>query len=354
MTRRECLVYAVTTNGHRQSYLDILGHMFRLQPVSGAMSLRMYRRLIRAERLLFATLDDDVLGFAAVAAVRSALGRPTAALFLRANKCFESGRWYYPCKRRAFRLMRRLSGMTIATITPFDVHPEYEEVANAGVCDPQYWDMLSDGKIRVPASTSLSYEVKSLAKGRKVITALGAIGPGKGFNFLAETLERNPELSQDVFIVCVGRTLQTAKPVAERFTDRGGLLIDRFITDQELESLYPVSDAIWACYAPEYDQASGIFGRAIQFGVPPLVRSGSGLSTFARKNELEHIPVEFGAHEHLADALRNLKSGCRTVDDRDKRIHRVAKWHREFEHVIGGALTDGRPPKAARDAGRSN
>src|SRR5579864_6443078 len=52
---KEWLVYVVTRSGHRQSYLDILGPMFDLEPVSGRMTIALFRRLLRAERLLFAT-----------------------------------------------------------------------------------------------------------------------------------------------------------------------------------------------------------------------------------------------------------------------------------------------------------
>jgi hypothetical protein len=59
-------------------------------------------------------------------------------------------------------------------------------------------------------------------------------------------------------------------------------LINRFISDEELIELYKVSDTIWACYAPSYDQASGIFGRAVQFSVPVIVRDGSQVSKLSR------------------------------------------------------------------------
>jgi len=313
--------------------------MFGLKPVSGPMSPGLFRRLVAAEQVLFASLDDDTLGFAACAATRSFLARPTAALFLRAQKCFETGRWYYPVKRNAFTLMRRFPKLTIATITPFYSNPEYAEVANTGVCDPQYWDMLIDGKVRSPAGTLLSREIETRANGRKIICALGVLGTGKGFDFLAETLECHSELSREVLVVCAGRTSPASKPIAESLTRGGGFLIDRFITNAELESLYLVSDAIWACYAPEYDQASGIFGRAIQFGVPPVLRSGSLVSNFARHNEIEHIAVDYRNKDQLARALLGLPSKSQRLDDADVRTRRVAKWYSDFEMTIGQALT---------------
>ena len=73
---------------------------------------------------------------------------------------------------------------------------------------------------------------------------------------------------------------------AERFTANGGMLIDRHLDNDELLHLYRRADAIWSCYAPDYNQASGIFGRAVQLGVPAIVRKRSYLQPLAA--ELEH------------------------------------------------------------------
>ena len=53
-----------------------------------------------------------------------------------------------------------------------------------------------------------------------------------------------------------------------------------YLTDDEVLSLYGVADLAWSFY-PQRDQASGIFGRAVQAGVVPLVRSGSFLESYA-------------------------------------------------------------------------
>lgn len=45
--------------------------------------------------------------------------------------------------------------------------------------------------------------------------------------------------------------------------------------DEEILSLYKVADLVWCSDAPDDDQASGVFGRAIQTGVEPVFRKGS-------------------------------------------------------------------------------
>lgn len=59
---------------------------------------------------------------------------------------------------------------------------------------------------------------------------------------------------------------------------------DRIVTDDEILRLYKVADLAWCCYAPDYDQASGVFGRALQTGVEPVVREGRVLSDIKSLN----------------------------------------------------------------------
>ena len=337
----EHLIYSVTTTGHRQSYLDTLGAILALQPVSGRMSLALFRRLVAADRLLFAMLDEDMASFAAIAGARSLLGRPTAALFLRAQKCFETGRWYYPLKRHAFRALRWLPGLTVASITPFEVTPHHAEVAHCGVFDPQYWD-LHDGKtLRRPGRTPLSDEVVARAAGRSVLCAIGTLSSNKGLAFLAETLERHPRLKEQVLIVGAGSVPAEAATLAARLERAGALIVGRFISDAELESLYGVADMVWACYSPDYDQASGVFGRAVQFGAEPITRAGSVIAAFADLNRISHIAIPYGRHEALAEVLgghftrsESLKSALQ----RD-RLQVIAGWRQQFIDKIGAGIS---------------
>ena len=86
----------------------------------------------------------------------------------------------------------------------------------------------------------------------------------------------------------------------EKFKQCGGMAINRFVNEDELTALYASSDIIWAFYDEDYDQASGIFGRAVQFGVPSIVRY---LSLVDRLCSIEKIPVLSLSSEKI-----NLKS----------------------------------------------
>lgn len=331
------LVYARSTNGHRQSYLDGLGELFGLAPVSGEIDGRLFRRLVAAESLLFATLDDHLPSFMAVAGARSLNGRRTTALFLRAQKCFETGRFYYPVKRRLFQALKSLPGLTLASITPFSVMPRHREVAHAGVIDPQYWDLHDGTALRSPASSALSEEVRARAGGRHVMCALGTLSQNKGAAFLAETLHRHAELTDKILIVAAGHVATDAVRSVRRMAEAGALVIDCFVSNEELESLYAATDSVWACYAPDYDQASGIFGRAVQTGVTPVLRAGSVAEAFATKHGVDHVHVPYGDHEVLAASLLGQAPRPRQGVD-PKRAGSIGCWRRQFIDVIGAGF----------------
>jgi hypothetical protein len=97
-----------------------------------------------------------------------------------------------------------------------------------------------------------------------------------------------------MLVVAAGAAPPDAREAARVFVEAGGLLIDRKLEDAEIESLYTVSSVIWACYAPDYDQASGIFGRALQLGVPVIVRRGSVIERFSSGLTVPILALEFG------------------------------------------------------------
>lgn len=334
----EDLIYVLKTRGHRQAYLDLLGPMFHLTPVTGRMTPRLFRRLVSARRLLFATLDDDVAGFTAVTAARGALGRPTAALFLRPHSCFSTAKRIYRVKHYLFRTLRHLPGLTIATILPFSLEPHYRLIAHMGLHDPQFWDMHDGSTVRRPRTSALAEQIVAEAAGRQIVCIVGALSGDKGFRFATEALVRNPELTKTVHFVAAGTVTDDCRDVAETFSDLGGRLVQGRLSDEELESLYAIAHKIWACYAPDYDQASGIFGRAIQWGVPVIIRAGSRIHRLTAPFALCALPVEFGNHDDLYTVLADRAPSQLEGEAYHRHVARVGAWRHHFKHVLGAVL----------------
>lgn len=297
------LVYSSSPSGHRGSYVALLASLFRLVPVCEELTPGVLRRLVRAPHLLLATFDDHVFSFALVALLRGLLGRPTAALVLRPQGCFDGRFLKSGLRRRAFLLIRRIPRLTLVTVTPFSVEPRYATVAHFGAHDPQYWDLHDGTQVHTPAMTPFAEEIRRHAAGRRIVCMPGALILLRGFGFLAEILRKHPSLREQVLVVAAGILRPEAGAASRLFAEAGGMLIDRRLEDAELESLYLVSDAIWSCYAPEYDQASGIFGRAVQLGVPVIVRRGSLIERFAADLDSPVLALEYGNVAQGAEIL---------------------------------------------------
>lgn len=274
---RPSLVHVSVEGGHRRAYADLCAGLFDLQPSVGPVLGRAFWRLVGAQRLLFATIDDDYAGFVAVALCRALTGRRTAALFLLPTQVFTDRRPILNrVKRRVFGWMLRLPGLRLVSIIPFDIRPELREVAHDWIHDPQLWDLWLAGPPVLP-QTDLSRRVQAARAGRRVMVFLGRADRAKGFDQFAE---RAASEASETLFVSAGRVSPDCADAARRLAELGMIVEDRHVSDDELLSLYGVADLAWCQYTPVYDQASGIYGRAVQTGVTPVVRPGSFLQAF--------------------------------------------------------------------------
>lgn len=267
------LVHVKNHRGHRESYQRLFADLLGLTPSTGN-AWRRFFRLLAAPYVLFATLDGEDIAFALIALLRAVAGKPTVALFLRPQACFAGGGKSF-VKRTLFRMLRHLPRLRVLTILPFEVEPRFRQVAHDWVYDPQLWDLSATGALENVSETPLSAQVRLLAKERQVLTFLGSVNRRKGFHLLVESLAATPGWQQKFFVVIAGKVSADCQAMAKALEKDGALIVDQFVSDNELLSLYPASDLIWCCYDPSYDQASGIFGRAVQFGRVPIVRRDS-------------------------------------------------------------------------------
>ena len=268
------IVHINAAGGHRQSYQSLFLKLLDGEASTGVIRGPRFWRLVRAPKVLFATIDDDYLGFIAVALIRALLNKPTTGLFIRAMQCFRTERpIVYPLKRAVFRSLRRLSSLRILSIIPHDIRPELAEVTYDWIHDPQMWDLWVDGPPMLP-DTDLSRRVQTERGTRKVIIFVGRANRNKGFPELVETARRE---SGGMLVVVAGCVARDFKREADILKVMGMIVEDRYVSDDEILSLYKVADQAWCRYAPEYDQASGVFGRAVQTGVEPIVNDGSVL-----------------------------------------------------------------------------
>ena len=209
------------------------------------------------------------------AALRSLCGRKTVGLFFRPGYCFVQGSIKYWVRRYLFAIVSRLPHVQILSIVPFPLSPRFALVASNWIYDPQLWDTRYLGHSHLDNSGMIEKTLSEKANGRQIIVALGGQNKTKGFDYFTELWCSSPGIREKFLFVAAGKVSDSSKRCAEKFEQNEGLLINRRIEDAELFYLYDKAHAVWSCYAPDYDQSSGIHGRAVQFGIPVIVRAGS-------------------------------------------------------------------------------
>ncbi|MDB4178044.1 hypothetical protein N9797_01755 [Gammaproteobacteria bacterium] len=326
----ENIVYALDRSGHRESYLALFNKMFSLEIVTGRVNIATAIKLIRAKSLVFATLDDHMPSFIFIVFVRSLLNKSSAALFLRSEKCFESGAWYYSYKKVIFSIIKRFRALNILTITPFSSAPNYQKIANLGTYDPQYWDIYNDINQITSSRTTLSDSIKIHSNGRDICCIMGSLISIKGLSFINNTILEYPELTKKISFIFAGRSPADDQDIIEKLKQKDVLVIDRFITDLEMESVYNIADMIWCCYEPSYNQSSGIFGRAIQHRKDVIVRSNSILSNFCENERIQgSIPIPYNNTHELYKYLIDYKSSPKAND-----LDIFREWEIDFKKNI--------------------
>lgn len=245
-----------------------------------------------AGHLVFATIDDNYIGYLIIAVLRMLMLKRTTGLFLRPLQCFRTDHIKYYLKLVVFAIISRLPKIHILTILPFEVRREFGKVFKDYIYDPQIWDLpfLKD------KPTSKNSELKSAINGNKhgkrVIVYVGYIKEDKGFPLLADVLLSDSTVSEKYFLVAIGQVSPGCREYIRQLQEDGHYVIDRYAHDDEIFDLYSVADFVWACYHPAYDQASGIFGRSLQFGRFPIVRSGSIILQLALMYGLPVVAVD--------------------------------------------------------------
>lgn len=272
-------------------------------------------------RATFAALTTTLL--------RAARGRKTVGLLFRPETCLTANSWKYFIKKLLLRATSRLPPVFLLTIQPFTLCPEFATIATSGIYDPQLWDLHY---LEMPTDNTpdLKRHIASAAQGRRLVVALGSQNHSKGFDCMVDLWCASPELRDAYLFAVAGKIGADSLSNAQRFERNGGFLLNKRIDNDELFGLYQMADIVWSCYAPQYDQASGIHGRAVQLGIPVVVREGSYLE---KLGEMIGHPTLVLNFENPQSAADNLLSWHPSPVDEETRTKVVTKM-REHSLVI--------------------
>lgn len=306
------IVHVSSLSGHRESYLNLFADKLKMSKSSGAILGASFIKLCSTEKLLFATIDDDYIGFSIISMIRSFFGLRTVGLFLRPKQCFLTNKLVYKAKKKLFQGLVKIPRLTVISIIPYDLCPRYSEISNKWIHDPQLWDIGSEENYQSTGFISVLDEFDKVDK--KVLSFIGTVNKIKGFMFLYDIVKNNPEITITHTIIIAGKVNEECRAEVEELKNYGVVVINRYLTDDEISELYDLSDTIWCCYHPTYDQASGIYGRAFQKNKKPIVRQGSLIEQYKKYTMTDHVVLEYGnsrsAYKVLNSNVVKDKSKC--------------------------------------------
>lgn len=295
LNSKKKFVYITDSGGHRREYAELLSKHFKLTKLVGQVNPRSLSKLVFSDQVLFASIDDNIKLFFIVGLLRILFLKKTVGLFLRPHSCFFKTSLKSIIKRYLFTIFCYLPLISVITILPFKIYPHYRKIAKYSVLDPQIWDKFESiqSVYGLDQTLDIVKQIQDFAAGRKLISFIGTSGLNKGLKFILDVVSSTAWDSCKLCFVVAGIVPNESRGCCRALEMRGVLILDRFIDDKEIDILYFLSDSIWACYRPDYDQASGILGRALQFGKPAIVRDKSVAMQLSQYFSSPYIALDY-------------------------------------------------------------
>lgn len=280
--------YSKGESGHRKEYIDFVSN-----ELSGKRISKPWCYSFNKKPLLFLMIEDDFFSFLAISLIRSLFGFRTSGLTFRAHYCLGEVSLKLKIKRIILKLLRRLRNVKVISIMPFDLYFGLDKLCSNYILDFQFWDKNFFLKSTVKEDVQrMIDDVKSKSDGKIIVSAIGRQDKDKGVDVFLELYVNNRNIREKYCFVIGGKVNDIEPELVNLFTQYGGLLYNRFITNSEVCALYEISNLIWCYYSPSYDQSSGILGRTIQFSKIPIVRTGSYSEKFCKQGNISHVVLD--------------------------------------------------------------
>lgn len=296
--------YSRTVDGHRSSYLAFAIGLLGGHRVSESELFR------HKGPVLFLMVEDHFGLYVLASLFRALLGRRTVGLLFRPGPAVHGQSLRLKVKRYALRLLRKVPAVRTLSIVPMPLAPQIETIADGWIHDFQLWDLSDTQRQSIadlrsehptgnPDAMALLTASRTHACGRPLLVALGMQNRAKGIQLLAASMRQGGTTGWAVMVA--GRFDAASASTKTELESMGALVMDRHLSDHEIEAAYAAATAVWCLYDPSYDQASGILGRAVQLGLPAVVRRGSFSDALCRQEMMPHVAAQGGAD--LASAL---------------------------------------------------
>lgn len=292
----EVVVFSRSNDGHRGEYIDVLKRLFRCR-----VSDSLWVLISSPTPVAFLMIEEAFVQYVFVTLIRAAFGRRTVGLLFRPRPVVESSRGRHRFKRLTLQMLLCVRESATLTIVPFSVDPRFASIAKSWIYDPQLWDLETEERTNISAVAMgrlhperlplIAKKIVDSAAGRVIVGAIGRQTTEKGFDIFADMFRASSRIRARYAFACAGMVDANLRKSVGEFIRHGGVVIDRRISRDELLAVYGAVDLVWASYHRDYDQASGIFGRAVQLGIPVIVREDSLLHRLCIVEGLAHLAV---------------------------------------------------------------
>lgn len=330
---RKDIVHVDNLEGHRKAYLDLLANIVDFDKLVQPISRGNFLALVTARKLLFATVGVAFRRYFLVCLFRALLNKPSVSLFLGANRHYHKKG--FDVDLMLLKIWKGLPKQRIVSIISLNVLSELSKVTNGYIYDPQLWDIWSEKAKIFALNTTLSEQVNNEKSGRKTLIYIGKGKKGKSFIEFADFVLAN---SQEVYGVVAGKVLSECQDKADQLKAKGMIVADRYVSDEEIFSLYAQADLVWCYYSPVYDQSSGVFGRAIQLGIPAIVRKGSIVEKIANDLGVLAYSIEILPSVNYKSIFNQIKQLDLSLLTEEERCKLFSKLENESIQKLADAL----------------
>ncbi|AKH67847.1 hypothetical protein IMCC21906_00153 [Spongiibacter sp. IMCC21906] len=251
----------LTTNklGHYKSYGELCHSLAGEGNVAESANIA---DIIGCESLVLIDGDSQHLALAPFVILRALLGRPSLFLSVRTEDLLGS-RLKSRVKRRLIQLLLKFKRVSYVSIH-YPQLCQYEgRYVTKCIYDPQLWDL--------PFIESKSETPCEVLGQKGYLLVLGALNEKRCKNELISSVSS----FGDIPVVFAGKMdLEDEKKLKNipNIT-----LVNRYVSDAEILALYANAGFVYAYYDQSVNRPSGIFGRAVQLGLPVVIRKGGYL-----------------------------------------------------------------------------
>ncbi|MHA2939517.1 hypothetical protein ACXJY6_14640 [Vibrio sp. RC27] len=294
--------YSRYESGHRLDYINFCSQYMNGERVS------FKNMLTRKEPLLFLMIEENFFLYVLISLFRILLKRKTSGLLFRGVECTRGNSLRLKIKKNVLILLKYFENSKTISIIPFYLDRNLSDICDDWIYDFQFWDKeYLESQCNKLEVSRHEHEIKRIAAGRKIVSAIGKQDVNKGFDKFIEMSKKNNE---KLLFISAGKISDNCRHFINDIDDKNILFIDSFISNNQLVALYRSSDFIWNLYSPQYDQSSGVFGRTLQYKNKPIIRKGSVLEKIALAEKLDHISLEYNEiiNTNLASGVNSLST----------------------------------------------